>query len=262
MEPFYFGLPTQPLFGCYHVPQSGRVRQCGIVLCYPMGHEYLAAHRAYWQLALHLSQAGFPLLRFDFYGCGDSAGDDSEGGLRQWLSDIARAIDELRRRCRAQQLCLVGLRLGGALAVLAGAERGDLAGLVLWDPVVNGRAYVEELTRLQQETLRHSPVQLQGPRGGARPTEILGFPLTPSLLTDLENLDLMTIQERAASRILLIDTGIQRTTEHFRAHLCSRAQVECQHMPTPPMWVESLEKILVPGQVLQAVVTWLSEVFP
>jgi len=227
-----------------------------------MGHEYLAAHRAYWQLALHLSQAGFPLLRFDFYGCGDSAGDYSEGSLRQWLSDLARAIDELRRRCRAQQICLVGFRLGGALAGLVGAARDDIAGLVLWDPVVNGRAYVAELTRLHQETLRHSPVQPQGPGGGERSTEILGFPLTTSLLTDLENLDLMTIQQQTASRILLIETGIQTAAEHFRAHLCAAAQVEYQYIPTPPMWVESVEKILVPRQVLQAVVAWLSEVFP
>ena len=75
IEPFYFGTSSKPLFGCYHVPQSALRRDCGVLFCAPMGSEYVRFHRAYRQLADRLAKAGFPVLRFDFYGCGDSSGD-------------------------------------------------------------------------------------------------------------------------------------------------------------------------------------------
>ena len=137
MKPFYFGSQEKPLFGCYHAPQAGPTRDCGVVLCHSMGNEYIRFHRAYRQLAIHLSNVGFPVLRFDFYGCGDSSSGCEQGQLRQWLTDISTAIDEIRRRCGLTKICLVGLRLGGSLAMLAGAARGDINGMVLWDPVVN-----------------------------------------------------------------------------------------------------------------------------
>ena len=48
-------------------------RQSAIVLCQPLGHGYLRAHRAFRNLAVSLASQGFHVLRFDYYGCGDSA---------------------------------------------------------------------------------------------------------------------------------------------------------------------------------------------
>ena len=83
MEPFYFGKSPRALFGVYHPPKAGMTRKTGVVLCYPMGHEYVYSHRAFLRLAMLLSSAGFHVLRFDFYGCGDSEGDCKEGKIRQ-----------------------------------------------------------------------------------------------------------------------------------------------------------------------------------
>ena len=54
-----------------------------MVLCYPGGQEYIRSRRAFRQLAIRLSSAGFPVLRFDYHGCGDSSGDDDEGKISQ-----------------------------------------------------------------------------------------------------------------------------------------------------------------------------------
>ncbi|MBF0509187.1 MAG: hypothetical protein HQK57_09720, partial [Deltaproteobacteria bacterium] len=74
IEPFYFGPSGNRLFGCYHKPQSDCHRGCGVVLCYPMGYEYMQSHRSYRRIADRLAGEGYPVLRFDFYGCGDSDG--------------------------------------------------------------------------------------------------------------------------------------------------------------------------------------------
>src|SRR5690242_1202032 len=134
--PFYFGSPDEPLFGCYHAPRPGQERKCVVVICQPIGHEYIYCHRALRQLAVRLSDSGFPVLRFDYFGCGDSSGSTEEGGIRQWLRDISSAISEARHRAGVAQVCLVGFRLGGALSMITAAERGDIDSLVLWDPVV------------------------------------------------------------------------------------------------------------------------------
>ena len=110
VEPFYFGTAGS-LFGCYHAPQGAKRRDSGVVLCNPMGFEYIRAHRAYRQLAIRLSHAGFPVLRFDYYGCGDSGGRSEEGEIGRWQEDISSAIDEIKERAGLERVCLIGMRL-------------------------------------------------------------------------------------------------------------------------------------------------------
>lgn len=263
INPFFFGSSATRLFGCYHAPRPGAARDCGVVLCYPMGHEYIVSHRAYQKLAVRLSQAGFPVLRFDFYGCGDSAGDGDQGHLGQWLADIATAIDEIRRRGRVVKVCLLGLRLGGSLAILAGVQRGDVAGLVLWDPVISGKAYVEQLTQIHHETLQHANKPPSSTLVKERPTELLGFPLTDSLFADLIKLDLLALRQKPANNVLIIKSASDADGGRFTEHVKSTAaQVESQHLPGPQLWTEDVNKVLVPNQILHSVVAWMSRVYP
>src|SRR5262249_15774866 len=44
--PFFFGSRGGRLFGCHHLPSSTPKRN-GVILCYPIGHEYELAHRAF-----------------------------------------------------------------------------------------------------------------------------------------------------------------------------------------------------------------------
>jgi pimeloyl-ACP methyl ester carboxylesterase len=228
-----------------------------------MGHEYIASHRAYRRLAVLLSDAGFNVLRFDFYGCGDSGGDCNEGHIRQWLTDISTAISELKRRCGFVKVCLVGFRLGGTMATMIGAERGDIAGMVLWDPVVSGRAYIEELTNLHNEMLQNPHAKPKRYIKGEKPTEIFGFPLTDFLLTDIENIDLSSIRQKPANNILLIETNEVVGERLLRKHLESiGAHFEHQHLPSPRIWMEDINKVLVPNKILRSVVSWMSRVYP
>ena len=113
MIPLHFGSASERLFGVYHAPTAGVVRSTGIVVCAPFGHEYIRAHRPLRQLAVELAGSGYHVLRFDYYGCGDSDGNGEDASLERWLHDIETAANELKDTAQLSRLCLVGLRLGG-----------------------------------------------------------------------------------------------------------------------------------------------------
>jgi uncharacterized protein len=140
IAPFYFGVPGKALFGCLHLPHPNGGRDCGVVICQPVGHDYINSHRALCQLALRLADAGFPVLRFDYYGCGDSRGEDTDGDIPEWLLNISQAILETKQRIGISNICLIGLRLGASLAMLKASKSNRTATLVLWDPVVPTQA--------------------------------------------------------------------------------------------------------------------------
>ena len=151
MEPFFFRKTAKPLLGIYHPPQISTVRNVGVILCYPMGQEYIRSYRSLQKLAGLLSSVGIHVLRFDYYGCGDSDGDGTQSSIQQWIDDILTAVNELKEGCGLEKVCLVGLRLGAALAIIAGTRRADIDSIILWDPVIDGKRYLEESTSLHNK---------------------------------------------------------------------------------------------------------------
>lgn len=265
IEPFYFG-DKKPIFGCYHRPQRQAPRSCTVLLCHAMGDEYIRFHRALRQLAVLLATAGFPVLRFDFYGCGDSAGDAQEWRIPQWEADLTSAIAEARRRSGAHDVATVGLRLGATVAATVGATREDICATVLWDPVLNGPAHLHELQKLHSSMLRRAHVLRQAPGQSTPPQpEILGFPLCPLMQADIDAIDLMTLPGKPASQVLLLESNPNSRQAAFARHLreCG-ATVQHLTVANPQLWLweEGVGKVVVPHSILQGFTAWLDEVCP
>jgi pimeloyl-ACP methyl ester carboxylesterase len=261
IEPFFFGPTGRRLLGCFHAP-SAPVRACGLVFCNPLGHEYIKFHRAYRQLAMLLADAGFPVLRFDLRGCGDSAGDSDSWSIAGWLEDVDLAIAELQRRAPSEATGLVGMRLGGALALLAGAARGDVDSLVLWDPVLDGGAWLRELEAQHEEMLKYAHV-LPDPASVER-SEVLGAPMPEGLVHDLRQLELLKTRRKPARRALVIDSN-DKVDQEPLAELLTRLVVNSEVRPfASPLlwaWTEDFGKVHVPHKILREIVAWLSEVY-
>jgi pimeloyl-ACP methyl ester carboxylesterase len=264
--PCYFGPEESRLFGCRHEPRHGSEGKCGVVLCYPIGREYIFTHRAFRQLAILLSRAGFPVLRFDYYGCGDSSGEGVDGDLDRWTDDIGAAIDELRARCGIERICLAGFRLGATLAVRAALRRDEVEGLALWDPVVDGRSYLDDLIRAHDRWSRTQGLAPQAASRAGFPREILGFPLSQSIEEDLRAADLSTIPRLPARRVLLLASTDRSELGRLDRRLQELgATVDRQDIPWPEFWTESgdLHDVLMPPvRILQAIVGWGTGVCP
>lgn len=209
-----------------------------------------------------LARAGFDALRFDYLGCGDSEGGEADWSLDAWQQDVVLALEELRRRSRGGWLAAVGLRLGATLVALHGARHGNLARTVLWDPVVDGEAFLAEQRRGHRHMLQTAHVVAASAGEGEGP-EILGFGLPSALERQLSELALEDLLERSpAERILLIESNPAASQVSLgRCLERSGAAVELQSVANPHLWtwIEDFARVHVPHRILRAVVGWLSE---
>lgn len=119
------------LQGVVAVP--ARSRETGVVVVVG-GPQYRAgSHRQFVLLARRLADAGWPVLRFDTRGMGDSSGDlvdfESSG------PDIAAAIAALRKaQPNLERVVLWGLCDAASAALMEAAALPSVAGLVLLNP--------------------------------------------------------------------------------------------------------------------------------
>ena len=193
MNPFHFGPPEALRLGVYHPPRVSRARDAAVLLCAPVAVEYQRTHYALRLLAKQLAASGFHVLRFDYLGTGDSAGEVGDGQYPIWVADVALAARELRSLSGAGTLLVGGLRLGALLALealAAGALSARAA--VLWDPVVSGAEYLD--SQLSMDRAARAAMGNHAPAGG----EILGMRFPPELRTAIRQASLAALIGRAA----------------------------------------------------------------
>lgn len=251
MNPFFFGRSQQPLFGIYHAPK-GVARDTGVVICPPLGQEYMRTHRALRQLALHLGKAGFHALRFDYSGSGDSAGDNDLASMDLWLADIATAIDELKDTAGVRRVSIAGIRLGASLGFLAARERSDVDSVVLWDPVVRGADYLDEMLGLDAAP---APERADGAVG------IGGFALTPSFQREIRGIDLGAISQHPARRNFVVVSEERADYTGLHRHLSAQPRPSgYAHIASGGSWAdaEQMGAVLLPQAIIQGIVSHLS----
>lgn len=193
MIPLHFGESSAPLFGVYHPASRAGGSQKAVVVCNAFGAEYMVSHYALRRVAQSLAAAGVDVLRFDYFGTGDSFGEPEEMSLARWQSDIVMAMDELRDLSGAEQASLFGVRLGAALACRAASVEPDrVTRIVAWDPVLSGDGYLAWLD--WAEAALH-------PRGSVEP-QALGHVLPDIVRRELRTLDERASMERLGARFV------------------------------------------------------------
>ncbi len=257
MNPLFFGRSPRSIFGVYHPPKASQARSSGVVLCYPFGQEYMRAHRAFRQMAMLLSKAGFHVLRFDYTGTGDSSGEATAARLADWVADAGAAADELKDTAEVSRVSFVGLRLGAAIGALAAAERTDVDHVVLWDPAVRGASYLDEVLEARTDSVGNS--RLSG--GGAGMVGVMGFPLTRALRDDIAALDLSTVGAPAGSHRLVIASQERPDYAGLGRATVAGATVAYRVVPSEGSWneVDDYGGALIPVFLIQAIVNHLSE---
>jgi pimeloyl-ACP methyl ester carboxylesterase len=246
MNPFFFGDTDSVLYGVHHPPKGSTPRTSGVVLCYPFAQEYMRAHRAFRQLSLLLSTQGFHALRFDYSGTGDSAGGPSDMALARWDEDLAAAIEELMDSAAVESVWVVGLRLGGALALRA-AGRPGVRGVVLWDPIIEGSEQLEEGTTAPGAD--GSPMFAVG-----------GIPIAPALRADLATLDLMRVPvPRGMSALLAVSSDLPRYRALSDRLSRDGASVTYRCIPSDGRWslFDNWGSALIPQELIRAIVDYL-----
>ena len=258
-QPIYFG-KNRRLFGLHEPAATHPGRDCGVVVCAPVGQEYVRCHRVSRQLVLRLRRKGFATLRFDYSGCGDSIGEMEQAGLDDWLDDISAAVDYLR--ARYSTVSLIGLRLGATLGLLTGLRRRGIDRLALWQPVVDGSRFLAELQG-QHEAFedrhgwsRGESLTLSGIKDA---TELLGFAFSGAMMREIAEIDLGSLTDLQASRVLLLANADGADVQQLRRKLGETTRLDYELIPEPQLWAADPYDMVVPQQSIQAVVDWMSD---
>jgi uncharacterized protein len=270
LTPYYFDSAARRLMGLYHPPLTARSPVGAVVLCNPFGQEAVRSHRMYRVLADRVARSGYAALRFDYSCTGDSEGECTDGRIANWVEDVRAADREVVQRSGATRVTWVGLRLGANLALLAAAKAvpHDL-NLVLWDPVLSGRDYLNELARAHIGFLAHvfrrRPGRVARARGfGAlgKMRELVGFELSDALRTEVEAVELAAASQAAARKITLLGDQPAAAYQPFRDAM-SRIGVEVRYIPVeadaPWNSEEALNASTIPARTLDALLAALDE---
>jgi dienelactone hydrolase len=250
--PIQFGDLVSPLFGWFHPPAGAR-RAGGVVLCNPLGDDLVRAHRPLRHLAERLAAIGFPVLRFDYRGTGDSAGDEHEPArVAGWLADVGHAVDELRARGGVAQVALVGFRAGATLAAAVAASRDDVDVLVCWSGYPSGGAFVDDVVRTHRLHRKLEPQAFSGGAPLAGGEEALGFFLTDETIRDLRAIDLAALEHKPLRALVLAPGATDKVTAALNGFTVERRQVPADRFAIVPPHQGSL-----PEEALAAIVTWL-----
>lgn len=226
----------------------------------PFGDEMNKSRRMLALQARRLADLGFGVLQLDLEGCGDSDGELRDVRWAGWKNDLAAGADWLAGRLHAP-LYLLGLRMGALLALDFAREHAGIAGIVLWQPLASGDAFITQLLRLKLAG---------GMAGGAAPgtaalraalasgemLEIGGYEITGSLADDLGALDLRVLGpaacpvhwfEMVADATRPMPPAALRTAEAWRAE---GVALTASKVGGPPFW--STQEIAESAALLDA----------
>jgi exosortase A-associated hydrolase 2 len=258
MNPFYFGDRARRLFGIYHAASRTEGPARAVLLCNSWGPEYIYAHRTIRQAAIRLAAVGFHVLRFDYFGTGDSAGDLTEASLAMWQDDIRLAIDEVCEISGVARVMLIGLRIGAVLAGrVAATDPARVEKIMLWDPILNGTAYLNELfrdSRSDREPFRETRPRPAAAGGGH---EIYGFPLTDAMARDIRDLDIGSVATGLPACCKVLVSTPEHEASLIRQRLVPPLDPSAiEHIPAFPCWVDQWPPFLrsLPVDVLRRLV--------
>jgi exosortase A-associated hydrolase 2 len=265
-KPFFFHNGRCRLFGLIHEPVETPSGEAW-VFCHPFIEEKLWAHRVYVSFARILAARGAWVLRFDMMGNGDSEGRFSETSVDTMLGDIECAVDQLSRLSGIEKnIGLLGLRLGATLAALTAERRPHIGKLVLWDPIVDGAKYMQELLRINLTTqsavykeIRYNRETLVRMMREGSTVNIDGYELAYPCYEQVATINLKESSKQFAGPCLLVQIGkegqpiqpdLQALHETYRAATV-RTTVE------EPFWKEIKRWYRMAPNLFKTTVGWM-----
>ncbi len=196
-EMFFFAGPTGRLLGFWH--GSPEPRQAWLLLP-PFAEERQVSHAICVQAARALASEGHAVLRFDLSGTADSEGEWEDATWEHWLADAECAFREMRRRAPSARPVLWGLRTGAALALdlyrrsmTAQGPKENLndpaiAGLMLWQPVLDTQLFLQQFLRQKwASSLASGGVGADPSKGGSGNVSSTAAPTVKSLIGALQS---------------------------------------------------------------------------
>ena len=145
-EPFYLPVDDGKCFAVHRAPRD---EARATMLHLPaFGDEMNKARAMTARCSRALAQRGVAVVQVDWQGCGDSTGEHRDGTLARWLANAHSALAWIRDRHPGTPATWLWALRAGALLVAPLTQRRTDVPLLLWQPVVNGKQYLNQLLRV------------------------------------------------------------------------------------------------------------------
>ncbi len=169
----------------------------------PFGEEMNRCRALVATQARRFARDGLTCTILDFYGTGDSSGELCEATLPIWRQNIQDMLERLLAR-HACPVYLWGCRLGALLGLDFLAFQPDSTmKLLLWQPVVSGKAYVTQLLRQRSAALMQtgkkpeSTAEMKNRLAAGETLEVAGYRIGGELIRAISGLDIaQVVQDR------------------------------------------------------------------
>lgn len=129
-----FDGPLGTLRGLLHCPDRTQPGPA-IVMLHGFTGQHIEDGRLFTQAAKHLARAGFAVLRFDFFGSGDSDGEFDQFTVLTEVADAVAALDWITAvpSVDPERIGVVGLSMGGMVTALLAGQDQRVKAAVFWN---------------------------------------------------------------------------------------------------------------------------------
>lgn len=274
---FWLQVDSSHIYVTAHIPMELPVHG-SVVLCHAFAEEQKASYRVLVSLARRLAERGFIVFRFDHRGYGNSGGDFEQHSISDWMRDIFVLVSFVRESLGRLPLIIGGLRLGASLAVLSANEL-DADGLLLWQPVVNGKRFVQlNMTRMKMQRQliafeSDDKAQSEGALSEVAShinatsdifTDFNGYIITNRLHDELCSIDLLSATPPKRAKCLLVQisgsTKLSGEFHSFVEHLRSSTDAcEVLMVREQPIW--NLLGLVEAKELVEVTTGWVAQSF-
>ncbi len=135
--------------------QSGQPPKPGIIFLNAGNTHHVGPNRIYVTLSRALARKGFPCVRFDFSGLGDSLSKRDGRRFRDYAPlEVRQVLDDLVKSHGMRRFVVVGICGGADIAVDAACDDGRIVGAVLINGAfLDGEAFAGAYQRASRRTL-------------------------------------------------------------------------------------------------------------
>lgn len=251
-----------PLHAIVHGCLEGSHPKWGMLFCDPFAEEKKCAHRVMVEAARAFCEADIGCMRFDYRGTGDSPGEFVEATPELWIEDIMAAARHLREVMGVTTLGLLGLRLGGALALAAAESATGIDFLALWEPVINGRQYLTQNLRrsLIKSMLTDQEKFDAGEVRQSRQQDVYdfdGYLISAEMRNQIEAIDLLGHRPEWSGPTLVVNIGSREQPGEPYRQLAELLNGRVVAVRQEPFW--NRIGLIEARPVVEATEIWLAE---
>jgi uncharacterized protein len=219
-----------------------------VLFIHAFAEEMNKSRRTVANTARRLAAAGWTVIQPDLEGCGDSSGDFSQTTWERWQEDLlyaGRYLSETGVPLKA----IWGMRLGALLAATVVGRFHPQPDLMLWQPVLKGKAHLTQFLRLKaaeemiaQSGERGVTSRLRDQLAAGTAVEVAGYPLGSALAQGIDAAE-FTLPPDYRGRIVWLETGsaelpeISPVSQQLVASLAAAGQrIAARAVPGPAFW--------------------------